>query len=642
MKIIYFNVSALAVLAVIILSSVFRKMTKGRANVFFLLTLAEVFITSACGTAAIYLDNAGAGNYIGKWIFHGGYLFFHTLTAAFYLCYLISLTDTWYKLRKNKLLLCGLSLPAVLFIILMIVNTFTKSVFYIGVYSGEYERSTLFAVIYAVAAFYLIFGVYYIFRYRKLFTVKWIITLFAPFPLILASTIAEYFYPHIVIELFVNAMALMFLSNNIQHPDEIIDRVTGLGNATACAVYCRKAFLNKKPVTEILIKITNYKTLREMLSFDEKTYLKKAVASGLVRSCRATKTKADIYYNGDGTYCLLLSDSQAGKQPALIERIREFLGLSLRFGGSEISLSTTVCVIRIPDDISDFDTLMTFNRGFEGLPGKENIVYASDLFCDDYYGAMLNMEKILGEAISKNKLEVYYQPIYSVTDGRFRTCEALVCLRDEKYGIVPPDLFIPAAERNGFIHEIGNFVLNEVCSFISCEEFGKLGIDYIEVNLSAVECIQNNLTQTVIDILDRHGVPRERINLEITETAVLKSPESFISNLRRLTEAGISISLDDFGSGYSNIQRIAQLPVSIVKLDKSFISELNEIKSKTVLGKIIDMLRSLDVKVVIEGVEHESQSEQFSKFGCDYIQGYYFARPMSRAEYVAFLTENNN
>ena len=206
---------------------------------------------------------------------------------------------------------------------------------------------------------------------------------------------------------------------------------------------------------------------------------------------------------------------------------------------------------------------------------------------------------------------VYYQPIYSVREQRFNSAEALLRLKDEKYGFISPEIFIPAAEKSGAIHKIGAFVLEEVCRFIASEEYKMLNIDYIEINLSVAQCMENNLASQVLETLDKYNVLPSQINLEVTETAASDSQKTMIENLSALNDAGISFSLDDFGTGYSNMRRIASLPLDIVKLDKSFADLEGNPRLQIVLHNTIKMIKDMDMQIVVEGVETENVVKQF-------------------------------
>lgn len=303
----------------------------------------------------------------------------------------------------------------------------------------------------------------------------------------------------------------------------------------------------------------------------------------------------------------------------------------------EINLIAHICIIKCPQDINDLNLLLAFENDLPKKTYTGDVMYASDIYKKEYYDIMNEIDTIIENALANHKFSVYYQPIYSVNEQRFNSAEALLRLNDDKYGFISPELFIPAAEKSGAIHKIGAYVLEEVCSFIASDEYKTLNVDYIEINLSVAQCMQNNLANEILDTLNKYNVATEQINLEITETAASDSQKIMNENLDILNKAGIHFSLDDFGTGYSNIKRIASLPLEIIKLDKSFTNLEENPKLQIVLQNTINMIKDMDMKIVVEGVETEELVKYFSQLECEYIQGYFYSKPIPRNDFVTFF-----
>ena len=257
------------------------------------------------------------------------------------------------------------------------------------------------------------------------------------------------------------------------------------------------------------------------------------------------------------------------------------------------------------------------------------------------------IDGIVRRAVENGLLEVYYQPIYSPLTGKFDTCEALVRLRDHQFGFISPAIFIPIAERNGTVLGIDRFVLSSVCEMLAATNVLDLGIKYVEVNLSVVDCIQTNLADSVLSTLKKYRIGTDKINFEITETWEKEITSAVDDNVKKLTKAGIAFSMDDFGSGYSNVSRIATVPVNLFKLDKSIVQAAFESEvSYMVMLNMIKLIKSLgkemmDAITVAEGVETGEQAKQLIRLGCDHIQGFFYARPMPEAQFIEFLQEHN-
>ena len=252
------------------------------------------------------------------------------------------------------------------------------------------------------------------------------------------------------------------------------------------------------------------------------------------------------------------------------------------------------------------------------------------------------IDDIIKKGISGNRFEMYYQPIYSVKQDRFVSAEALIRLQDEKYGFVSPAIFIPAAEASGAIHDIGDFVLEDVCRFIHTPQFLKSGLEYIEINLSVTQCIEPRLVEKIRGLISKYQVRTNQINLEITETAVDYDPVITDNNIFSLWNMGFRFSLDDYGTGYSNIKRVVSLPLDIIKFDKSFVDEMDDPKMWIAIVNTVNMLKRMNKKILVEGVEDKRTLDRFRDLGCDYIQGFYFSKPLNENDFIEFVNQKNS
>ncbi len=271
----------------------------------------------------------------------------------------------------------------------------------------------------------------------------------------------------------------------------------------------------------------------------------------------------------------------------------------------------------------------------------EDFVIINESLIKDMYQKMA-MEKIIDYALENDRIEVYYQPIYSTVEKKFTSAEALVRIRDKDDNIVSPGKFIPIAEENGKILQIGERVFEKVCDFIKEHNITNYGLRYIEVNLSVVQCADEQMSENYIRIIREKGVLPEHINLEITESASLKDKMVLLENMKRLMDEGVNFSLDDFGTGQSNLNYIVDMPVSIVKFDREMTNAyFNNKKAKYVMDAAMHMIRGMALEIVSEGIETQNQFEEMEKLGIGHIQGYYFSKPLPQKEFVEFIAEKN-
>jgi EAL domain-containing protein (putative c-di-GMP-specific phosphodiesterase class I) len=245
-------------------------------------------------------------------------------------------------------------------------------------------------------------------------------------------------------------------------------------------------------------------------------------------------------------------------------------------------------------------------------------------------------------ALKEDRVEVFYQPIYSTRKGIFTSAEALVRIKGVDGSIIPPGMFIPVAEETGLIAKLGERVFEKTCRFLTENNLEELGVEYIEVNLSVVQCENKNLAKIYMGIMDKYNIHPSFINLEITETASIAMRKILLDNMETLIDYGVSFSLDDFGNGESNLNYIVDFPVEIVKFDKDMTQAyFNNDKAKHVLRAATDMIHGLKLKVVAEGVETEDQLRTLERLGIDYIQGYYFSKPVDSKQYLDFIKQRN-
>ena len=217
-------------------------------------------------------------------------------------------------------------------------------------------------------------------------------------------------------------------------------------------------------------------------------------------------------------------------------------------------------------------------------------------------------EDMILDSIKNHRIEVFYQPIYSTVSKTYESAEALVRIRKEDGSIAYPGEFIEVAEKRGSILQVGAQVFDKVCGFIEEHNMEQMGLHYIEVNLSAVQCGYQNLAHDFIETMEQHHVDPHFINLEITESASMGNEKVFLDNLYALKDYGVSFSLDDFGTGQSNLNYIVAMPVDIVKFDRGMtLSYFQSAKAKYVMDAAMMMIKGMDLEIVSEGIENAEQ-----------------------------------
>ena len=248
-----------------------------------------------------------------------------------------------------------------------------------------------------------------------------------------------------------------------------------------------------------------------------------------------------------------------------------------------------------------------------------------------------NME----EAITKHQFQVWYQPKHDIQSGKLVGAEALVRWIHPKYGFMSPADFVPIFEENGFISHMDCYVWEQACAAIHRWQQSGLHTVPISLNISRKDFIHFHSEDMLVSLVDKYKLKPDDIHIEITESAYIDNPEIVIKNVNSLHDKGFIVELDDFGTGYSSLSMFGHMDIDVVKLDMSFIRQKQNESNDRMMQYIIDMCKHMDLRVLSEGVETEEQRQRLISMGCDYVQGYYYSKPLPEPEFVEYLKKHS-
>ncbi|MDE7178215.1 MAG: EAL domain-containing protein [Lachnospiraceae bacterium] len=630
-----YDIAAIIILTLLLISCVMRKLTSGTPNRLFLAFISVNWIAGLFDIWAVTLDNANSTSSFALNFAHSGYLIVHNFTVPIYVLFVISLTDTWHKIRRNFIIQFILWMPFLTVLAALLTNPFTKKMFQV---SGGYQRGEWFFLIYAAIAIYAVFAVGYMIYYREIVEFSKFCAVMSFIPIGFIALLMQLLSPSTLVEMFGSAISLFLVSIGAQKPEEIVDSDTQLMKYSAYATDMKRNYHNKKSVDVVMLNLGNFSVINTMMGYDFAMQVLDDAVERIHKVNLFTGGKADLYYLDRGRFRMVFDERDREWAEKAAEALVASMMEKRDFNDLDVTLLPFVVLAHCPEEIKDFKTLMTFGMDFhEKLKFEGRVMHVEEVFHKGLLEIQGNIDKIIEDALEFKRFQIYYQPIYSVEKGKFVSAEALLRLFDPTYGFVSPEILVTAAERSGAIHRIGDYVLEEVCRFIADDEFRSLGLEYIEVNLSVKQCLRVNLADKILGIMAKHRVSTEYINLEITETAAGDTQEVMTENLRRLHRAGVSFSLDDYGTGYSNIKRVVQLPLKIIKLDKTFVDEQDNPKMRVVLKNTVAMLKDMDMEIVVEGIETQEMVDFFAELQCDFIQGYFFSKPIPKPEFISFI-----
>jgi len=327
----------------------------------------------------------------------------------------------------------------------------------------------------------------------------------------------------------------------------------------------------------------------------------------------------------------------------LAEELQRRVEQRFELEGFELRVTASVGVARWPGDGHDAASLQrAADRALTAArrDGRHQLRFY-ERSIDEHTRTGLALDRDLRRAAAQRELEVHYQPIIDLRSGRVAAAEALVRWNHPEQGPIPPSVFIPTAEATGAITAISELVLTTVAADLA--DWNRSGAfppeARVAVNVSATEFTQRAFVEHLAGILDHAGVRPDQIELEITETLLMRDVETTVARLEALDELGVLVALDDFGTGYSSLSYLHSLPLHTLKVDRCFVGDLRDGRSETITRAILSLAHGLGIVAVGEGVETEDQRRFLIDAGCDLVQGFYYAPPLPRAAFEAFLAD---
>ena len=643
MKNICFDLCAIPFYCLILWTCHTKKLAKGRANRVF---VAFNVVSLICAIADIWMEYvvnplpiSGGAVVLGTAISFT-YKLLRNSCNLLYLVYVFLITKTDYLLHRPKWR-AALGVPYAALVIVLLQNFFTHNVFVITA-EGGYARGPVLSVLYAITFYYWIIGTGYCLYCRRLLALgKWT-ALLSVFVLTFVSVLIEWAKPDLMVEMLFTSIGMMMILLMVMRPEETIDASVNISSWKAYQDDLKNIIATGQHVQIIIIKLANAVEIRTYMGEDEFNSYISELGDELEKVCASKHIYADIYFERPASIYLMTRDLRADLRDLMIafetaaeKRIQSYIEKGIRS-------DPKVCIIQCPGDLKEFRDIINMGHRFMKLGEHDRVLHrASELKLTRDYNVTSHIDEILNRVFTENTLEMYYQPIYDMKEKRFRSAEALARVRDTQYGMVSPAVFIPAAEATGLILPLGEKILDAVFRFISENDLASLGLSYIEINLSVAQCLQRDLPEIIRTLQNKYGVDPRQVNFEVTETLLGNLHAIMEKNVRELADMGYSFSLDDYGVGYSNIQRLRTLPLRIIKIDKSMVDDMFTEDGRTIIRNTVHMMREIRKELVVEGVETREAVEVCDSLSCDFIQGYYYSRPLPAAEFVAFVKENN-
>ncbi len=399
-----------------------------------------------------------------------------------------------------------------------------------------------------------------------------------------------------------------------------------------------KIHLNDRKIALVLINIDNFSQLRSIIGYEQSNVILIKFAQYLKKLSK--ESSFVVYHTFHNDFLLSIPNVESSDEIIMLcKQIQEQLKLFYKMEDVRLHLTTSIGISIYPESGS---TLNLFDNAYKALAEAEKKghgsihIHKADVIKHGYNELILYNE--MYEAIEKNEFEVYYQPIIEVRNKEIAAAEALIRWKHPKYGLIPPDIFIPMMEKTGFIVELGQFVLFEVLKQQKRWELFKFKQVEVSINMSLLEIETEGFVENVAKQLVEHQIRPELIKFEITEGAAMSNEEQVDRQLLELKNLGVGISLDDFGTGYTSFSYLKKFPADTLKIDKTLVDYIlvNQ-EDQRIVKAMIELGHSLGMKLVVEGIENEKMVDILTSYGCDYMQGYHFSKPVPVFEFQKLL-----
>jgi diguanylate cyclase (GGDEF)-like protein len=436
------------------------------------------------------------------------------------------------------------------------------------------------------------------------------------------------------------------------------DSLTDLPNRQAFKEQVAKAIITSKRYSRIgavlYLDLDEFKRINDTLGHDIGDMLLQNITKRLVEQVRISDTVGrpvvgdimdrKIARMGGDEFTVLLDEIEKPDDAAVVaKRVQSVIASSYNLNGHDVYVTPSIGIALFPRDGQDVEELLknadTAMYHAKAV-GKNNFQFYTEQM-NALASTRLKLEGKLRRALVLEEMELYYQPQIDMHTGEMISAEALLRWNQPELGMIPPEEFIPIAEETGMIIELGEWVLNEACRQNKAWQDAGYQQIRVAINLSSMQFIQRDLSEKVNNSLKNSKLDAKFLELEITESILMRNVNETIATLNDFKTMGISISVDDFGTGYSSLSYLKRFPLNALKIDRSFVRDIPQSQDDvTITSAIIAMAHRLSLGVVAEGVETDRQVDFLKQQGCEMAQGFFFSRPLPASEFETMLAGN--
>ena len=604
----------------------------------FRVTIYSVFVTIVLNLLSTYIGCLLGSEYI--WLQHFIMTLYYIalpLTPLMCFYYVICLIYCKRNARNLPIMSAFALIPYIAYTISLILNCVVDHVFTITQEHG-YIQGDWYRLPYAIMGIYAMVLILIAFKNRKKFD-KEIIVIVYIFPVVsvIIMIIQSYYYEIVLSGTSASATCLI-IHFYLQSAQKTTDKLTGVLNRKIMLTNLKKRMQNEKTFSLVMFSIRNFKGInaRMGLAYGDDVLI------GIADYLKTIVSSKQIYrYSGD-QFAVVFDDNE-DENNVISDEMFTRLNESWTIMNNDCSINVIRAKIDYPkfgNNITDLLSALDYSIAKLKTQNGE----ATCLYDNSIYNEMCRKNEVitrLKEAIANDGIEAFYQPVYCAQAKGFTQAEALMRLKNNEINPIYPDEFIPLAEETGLIVSLTYIMIEKVCADLRriIDEHGeKFGVETISVNVPYIQFLQPDIITYFVDILGKYNLTADRIRIEITERTLISDTETVRSIMGQMQEKGFIFEIDDFGVDYSNISLFMQLPIDVVKLDRSLIlTAIENDKNRRFFECLTEGLNALDTLIIAEGVEDEETLKYVLDCGCGCVQGYVFSKPLPYDAFVSYI-----
>ncbi|NBK97093.1 MAG: EAL domain-containing protein [Erysipelotrichia bacterium] len=615
-----YEVSALAFLLIIVVHFFFRRKyisLQGKIYSFYVLFIFFNIVTDIISTKMI--ASASQVPLVLNYIVNEVYICSLLCIPAIFYIYVLSLTH----LIKKKILLVS-SIPIIIGLTMACLNPFNELLFYFDE-QERYLHGVANIYLYINALIYFMSAFVIIFVKRKQLKPTLFLTLVSIILMFFAGLVYQHLYPQNIIVGLGAVISQLLLYITMENPDMYCDSLTGVLNEEAMKAKVNTYYRQGKQATFVLISIRDLKMINDVFSRFYGDEVLKQIATYLIGE---SDDQSVFRINGD-IFIVVCEDEDASFQ--LLHKILERLKQEWEINHVGVKMDASLAVMNMRNYQNANELFLMLEHVLVEMKKKgKKMIYVVDEEETKKLVRSATIQRALSDVIAKEKMEIAYQPLFD-RHGKLRGLEALARLNLIKYGYVSPEEFIRLAETNGMILKLGIIIIKEVFTFM--RENKKYFQDHmrVSINLSVIQIMKPMFAIELLALIDEYEINARNIVLEITESEAIYSNPTVLENLQLLHDANIELAMDDYGSGYANLDNMIDIPFKAIKLDKLVIwNSMHNRKARVILVNTVRMLQQLNFEIVAEGIESKEYFDDMKTLSFDLYQGYYFSKPLSK------------